>query len=551
MTTPSRRLLTLACLSALAPQALAQWNPNAGQWGKSDSRDLRFMIWNVQDSICTTESKIEAGNDWSALARTVALLKPDVLVMEECGDNSGNGTGSTIDSVANLTTVCSLFIRGGTDPFMGGAVTSYVQKYAPGYDLPYIYIGATTDGFNREVVMSRYPLVDLNGDGKSSIDNATVLADLYAPGGNFGIRGFIFSEIDLPDSLYRGNLVAGCGHLRSGGAASDLAERLTSGRNIAYYIDYMFNGGGGSTPDPRNRINDIPAATSVLDPYTPVIWGGDMNEDEDTNARKGPVEWMTMANTAGGTTDGTDRDRTDSAYDNAVDFFSGTRVTQNSGSKLDYIMWQDSIATVRRTYSFYSAGIPSNAVPAEFVGWQGTFYTTISSVASDHRAVFADFILPIALPGSFSLTAPGNGDFDLSTTPTLTWSASSNAATYTVKIATDPSLTNLVTTASGLTSTSYAVPANLLTECGNYYWSVTATNASGNTIATGSPSFFATHIFADVTHDGVVDLADFFEFLACFDQSLPCGDANGDGELDLADFFGFLGAFDSPTGCPE
>jgi endonuclease/exonuclease/phosphatase family metal-dependent hydrolase len=549
MSTPRTLALCLA-LCTLAPAALAQWNPNAGQWGKTDARDLRVMTWNIQDSLCSTESKVEAGNDWSALARTVALLKPDVLLMQECGDNSGNGTGASIDSVATLTTVLELFMHGGADPFLGGTVTSYVQKYAPGYDLPYIYVSSTNDAFNRNVLLSRYPITDLNGDGKAALDNATILADLYAPGGNFGIRGFIFAEINLPDSLYRGDLVAGSGHLRSGGAASDLAERLTSGKNIAYYIDYLFNGGGGSTPDPRNRINDLPAATSVLSPYSAVIWGGDMNEDEDTNGRKGPVEWMTMANTTGGTTDGTDKDRTDCLFDTSVDFFSGTRVTQNSGSKLDYLMWQDSVATLRRSYSFYSSGIPSNAVPAEFVGWAGTFYTTISSVASDHRAVFADYVLPIALPGAFSLSLPADGAFDLPTTPTLSWTASTNAASYTLKVATDPTLTSVVTTVSGLTSTSYVIPPELLTLCGNYYWSVTATNASGNTVASTSPFFFATHIFADVTHDGLVDLADFFEFLNCFDQTLPCGDANGDSEVDLADFFEFLNAFDGTTGCP-
>jgi murein tripeptide amidase MpaA len=50
--------------------------------------------------------------------------------------------------------------------------------------------------------------------------------------------------------------------------------------------------------------------------------------------------------------------------------------------------------------------------------------------------------------------------------------------------------------------------------------------------------------YADRNRDGTVDLVDFFEFLNCFDQSLPCGDVNGDLSTDLGDFFDFLNAFD-------
>lgn len=50
--------------------------------------------------------------------------------------------------------------------------------------------------------------------------------------------------------------------------------------------------------------------------------------------------------------------------------------------------------------------------------------------------------------------------------------------------------------------------------------------------------------YADINRDGQVDLNDFFDFLNCFDQNLPCGDVNGDTLVDLTDFFDFLNAFD-------
>lgn len=52
---------------------------------------------------------------------------------------------------------------------------------------------------------------------------------------------------------------------------------------------------------------------------------------------------------------------------------------------------------------------------------------------------------------------------------------------------------------------------------------------------------------ADLDGDGGVDLGDFFNFLAGFDQSTGDGDVNSDGVIDLTDFFLFLSQFDS--GC--
>src|SRR5690242_7976662 len=88
-----------AFLVLLSTAAHAQWNPPGGQWGKVDPADLRVMTWNVQDGICSSQPKLEGNNSWCALARLVAALKPDVLILQETGDNSGNGTGSGSDSV--------------------------------------------------------------------------------------------------------------------------------------------------------------------------------------------------------------------------------------------------------------------------------------------------------------------------------------------------------------------------------------------------------------------------------------------------------------------
>ncbi|MCB9876616.1 MAG: hypothetical protein H6835_03350 [Planctomycetes bacterium] len=389
-----RRLLTTTL--ALAAALPAQWNPAAGQWGKTAPSDLRVMTFNVLDAICSTNTKNSATNNWGACARIVASLRPDVLLLQECGDNNGNGTGGSIDSVANLTAAIGMFLHGGSDTFHSGAtVTAYVQAYAPGYDLPYVFVSSSDDNYNRNVILSRYPFADLNGDGAATFsDIPNVSADLYAPGGNGGIRGFMFAEIDLPDALYAGDLVLGNAHLKAGSASSSHNQRVSAAKNVAYFVDHLYNGAGGSVPDPHNKIADNPPATSVLDVNTAVVLGGDWNEDEWGNGTIGPADWLARAATFDPSgADGTDRDGTDMTYDHAAEVFGGSVNTyQNSSYKDDYVCWQDSVVAMRRSFQFDSGQTPTSARPPEL----GTFGNA-TSVASDHRPVIVDLVLPAAL----------------------------------------------------------------------------------------------------------------------------------------------------------
>ncbi len=379
----------------LSTSAFAQWNPPAAEWGKVAPTDLRVMTWNVEDAICSTNAKTEGANNWTAVARIVAALKPDVLFLAETADNVGNGTGTTLDSIDDLTTTIAEFVRGGVDAFHGNsAVTAWVQKYAPNYDLPYVFVSSYSDGFNRNAVLSRYPFKDLNGDGKfARSDIPPQTADAWSPGGNGGIRGFLFVEVDLPDALYLGDFVLGGAHLKAGTAANDHDARIVAAQNVSYQVRYWWNGNGGSAPDPSNVIADIPPATKVLDLRTPIVLVGDWNEDETANgATRGPADWLAQAAVVGGTSDGTDADGTDMLVDNSVQYFTAFTSTHLSGKKYDYIAWQDSIATLRLSSVFESGGNPSAAQPPETAGFLGGA-SSISHAASDHRPVFADLEL--------------------------------------------------------------------------------------------------------------------------------------------------------------
>ncbi|MCC5823492.1 MAG: endonuclease/exonuclease/phosphatase family protein [Phycisphaerales bacterium] len=401
---PRRFLFVLALIAATT--AAHAWDPINGDWSKSHETDLRVMTWNIFNGICSTADKSDTANQWNALVRVVAALQPDILILQEGGDNTGNGTGSGVDSVANLTTTLELFIRGGNDPFLGGQVGSYVQKFVPDYDLPHIFVSTVTDGFNRNVILSRYPFASLNG-GPATISNFVIQQDAYAPGGNGGIRGFQFAQIDLPDEVYEGDIVIGNAHLRCCGGTSNVQERLQAAQNTAYFIHHYFNGAGTGVSDPNNKVL-FPASGEVLGPNTPVIWGGDLNQNPTPGGLRGPAEWMTQAQFPGGG-DGTDRDGSDSAFDTAAHPISGDTTTQGSSSKLDYLCWQDSIAEARRTFIFRSlgTGVTLGTLPFPVNEYPNTPFA-VSPAASDHRPVIADFILPLA-----DTTGPGCSPADL------------------------------------------------------------------------------------------------------------------------------------------
>ena len=71
---------------------------------------------------------------------------------------------------------------------------------------------------------------------------------------------------------------------------------------------------------------------------------------------------------AQGGTDGNDRDRTDSTYDDARDLYTNEAFTEQSSPtstkyKDDYLIWQDSIATSRRVGVFCSSARRGDPLP--------------------------------------------------------------------------------------------------------------------------------------------------------------------------------------------
>ncbi len=80
-----------------------------------------------------------------------------------------------------------------------------------------------------------------------------------------------------------------------------------------------------------------------------------------------------------------------------------------------------------------------------------------------------------ATPGTPTPTAPANAATGVALTPTFTWSAASQASSYTLEIATDAAFTTIVHTSPALSTTTYN--GATLNSNTAYYWRVRAVNA--------------------------------------------------------------------------
>jgi hypothetical protein len=161
---------------------------------------------------------------------------------------------------------------------------------------------------------------------------------------------------------------------------------------------------------------------------------------------------------------------------------------------------------------------------------------------------------PPPAPGRFALLTPADAETGVSLTPTFTWNPSANADTYTLIVASDSGLASVVHTAPGLVSTSYALPASILSNNTTYYWGVTANNVTGSTASTPGAQSFVTFAVppacvGDLDGDNDVDTADLTSFLGQFGTSVTPGtgaDFNGNGQVDTTDLTTFLGRFGQP-----
>jgi transposase-like protein len=93
----------------------------------------------------------------------------------------------------------------------------------------------------------------------------------------------------------------------------------------------------------------------------------------------------------------------------------------------------------------------------------------------------------VEAPAAPTLASPSDGATGVATNPTLSWNASTGAASYRLQVSTNSSFTSLVYDQSGITDTSQQVSG--LANNTLYYWHVNATNAGGTSSYSSTWSF--------------------------------------------------------------
>lgn len=99
-------------------------------------------------------------------------------------------------------------------------------------------------------------------------------------------------------------------------------------------------------------------------------------------------------------------------------------------------------------------------------------------------------VTPPETPAAPVLSAPANGATGTSTSPTLSWIASTNATTYTVQVSNTADFSSILSQ-STLSTTSLTL--NGLTNGTTYYWRVNASNATGTSTWSNTYSFTTTN----------------------------------------------------------
>lgn len=177
---------------------------------------LRAMTYNIHQTIGATVGYTSPNAQ--KIARIVNYYQPDVLVINELEGSSTSGATNSLKLWANT------FL-----PYLGGVPDSTY----------FYYVSPTSDGFNRNAMLSRYPILDRVSYPMSP-------------------RDLLCGTIDLPGST---DLRLFAAHFKAGNSSSDATTRqwnadFTRGKIVTWSEDSA-------------RAN------------SPYLMCGDLNEDED------------------------------------------------------------------------------------------------------------------------------------------------------------------------------------------------------------------------------------------------------------------------------
>ncbi len=265
---------------------------------------------------------------------------------------------------------------------------------------------------------------------------------------------------------------------------------------IEYYGRRSFDG-GVTWSEPSTLLSDV-ASPIFLDPNLANCYHGDY-DTQITSAEFAHFTWSDDRNVQGGHND-------PDVFGNRIavgtDFLvlaSPTEVSVCAPTSADYTINVPQFQGFAEQVTLSATGNPAGSTvgfgtnPVTPPGSSlmsvttngatpGTATITVTGTSSPSAIVHST---PVTLnlfdanPGTPTLSTPANGAINVPAAATFTWTAATQAATYTLEVATDAGFTNIVATVSGIAGTTTTLTSPLATNT-VHHWRVRATNSCGD-----------------------------------------------------------------------
>jgi hypothetical protein len=135
-------------------------------------------------------------------------------------------------------------------------------------------------------------------------------------------------------------------------------------------------------------------------------------------------------------------------------------------------------------------GITGTSYPVSGLANNTLYYWQVNATNAGGTSSYSStwsFTTIVAAPAVPTLASPSNGATGVSTSPTLSWNASTGATSYQLQVSTSSTFSTTVVNQIGITGTSY--PVSGLANNTLYYWQVNATNAGGTSSYSSTWSF--------------------------------------------------------------
>lgn len=248
---------------------------------------------------------------------------------------------------------------------------------------------------------------------------------------------------------------------------------VTSHHTTNPAVANMSLGGGASTS------MDDAVKNSIADGVTYVVAAGNSSANASNYSPARVPEAITV-----GSTTSTDGFSSFSNYGSLVDilapgssitsawYTSSTATNTISGTSMASPHVAGTSALYLKTNTSASPATVANALISNAT------LNKITSVptGTPNRLLYTIFTTA-TIPAAPTLSSPTNGATGVSTSPTLTWNASSGATSYRLQVSTSSAFSTLTIDQSGITTTSRAISG--LADGATYYWRVNATNSAG------------------------------------------------------------------------